>query len=156
MRCRCNVRVRGPAGGECQRVANLALLNCLVVAGETGEDRQARCGGRSPPVRPRRAGYEIEDRAGVRAKPGARGVRVVRLIDPALVAHEDGRVPVFVRLDGDGWWKRVWTRLALRGVEKGHRDPRLIRRHDDEGLAVWAAEVGMQLQRSRAHEREVV
>jgi len=112
---------------ERQRVANLALLNRFVVAGEAREDRQARRGRRSPAVRARRARNEIEDRAGVCAESEARGICVVRLVDPALVAHEDGRVPILVRLDGNVLWKGVRPRLALRGVEKRHRNPQLIR-----------------------------
>ena len=88
----------------------------LLVAGEPGQDRQARGVGRGPAARAQAVRAQAPDRAGAGAPAPAAGDRVggEQLVQPAAVAVDDDHVAVAVRaapaFDG-----------ALRGIGYGPR-----------------------------------
>ena len=134
----------GGLGGHADGVGDGARLH-LVVAHQTGEDREARRVGRRPAAGPQGVGLEVPDRPRARRRARRAVLGVVELVQGAggRVDHEG--VAVAGRLGpsfyGGGGPERVRARVALRGVLEGDVHQGLGGRHHRVGNAVGGAGV---------------
>ncbi len=142
---RIDVGLAGAVGREPQRVADRPGGD-LVVADETGQDRQAGRIGARPAGRPEGVGAQVPGRAAPGVPAAARLRCREQLEQPArvLVDHED--VPVGAALDLRGRRDRIADLVGLVGVLEGDRRARR-RRGDDlprDAVAGVRAEVHVQ------------
>src|SRR5690242_2130321 len=93
MGCREDVPALGLGNRKSQRVMDRATVN-LVVARETGEDREARRVGRRPPEWAELVRTEVPVRPGCRVPTAAVPVRVVELEEMARRLLHDEHMPV--------------------------------------------------------------
>ena len=115
----------GRAHGDAERVRDLGGAVGLVVADQTGKDREARGVRRRPGLGSPVVGIEIEDGAAVRLPPVGRGVPVGRagFVEQPVVAIDDEQMPIAVRAaTGNGSLDVAGLRLRF-GRDRVSRGP---------------------------------